>query len=153
VTGNLCPERAMRRRLNHPRHHGFTLIEAIAAIVILSISVPAMLWSVRHAHIQRVNPTMASTARWLAMEKLEDVIADAHSSTRGYGYVVNANYAAENPVSGFVAFTRAVSVVETGPDLVSAGTGYKKVTVTVSWTDATATARSLNIATVVTDQS
>lgn len=140
---------AKRRRARQ----GFTLIEAIAAVVVLSISVPAMLYAVRGAHIQRVNPIMASTARWLATERLEDVIADSQSSTRGYAYVINANYAAETPVTSFTGYNRSVNIVETASDLTSAGTGYKKVTVTVSWTDATATVRSLSIATVVTNPS
>ena len=120
------------------------------AIVILSISVPAMLYTLRSAHVQRVSPMMASTARWLATEKLEDVIADAHSATRGYAYVLNTNYPAENPVASFAGYSRTVSVSETAADLVSPGFGYKRVTVTVSWTDATETSRSLAIATVIT---
>ncbi|MCI0365428.1 MAG: type II secretion system GspH family protein [Phycisphaerales bacterium] len=130
---------------------GFTLVETIASILILTIAIPPMLWSIRQAHVQRVNPMMASKARWLATEKLEDVIADRHSTTRGFGYLIPANYPAEIPVSGFTNFSRTVSFNLTGPDLVSPGTGYLKVTVTVGWTDATSTARSLAIATVVTE--
>jgi Tfp pilus assembly protein PilV len=132
---------------------GFTLIEAIMSIVILSISVPAMIYAVRNAHTQRVNPMMASTARWLASEKLEDIIADAHSSTRGYTYVLASNYPAESPVTSFTGYSRSVSVTETGADLASPGTGYKKVVVTVTWTDGTATARSLALTSVVTSPS
>ena len=130
-------------------HHGFTLIEAIISIVILSISVPAMLYAVRGAHVQRVNPMMASTARWLATEKLEDVIADADSATRGYAYVIAANYTAEGSIASFPGYTRSVAITETAADLVSAGTGYKRVVVTVSWTDATSAARALSITTVI----
>lgn len=130
---------------------GFTLIEAISSIVILTIALPPMLWAIRDSHVRRVNPMMSSKARWLAAEKLEDIIADRHSTTRGYSYLVAGNYPAENPVSGFIGFTRSVAFAETGADLVTAGTGYKRATVTVSWTDATATARSLSLSTVVTD--
>nr|AQQ75240.1 hypothetical protein [uncultured bacterium] len=110
-----------------------------------------MLWSIKQAHVQRVNPMMASKARWLATEKLEDIIADRHSTTRGYGYLVSGNYPIENPVGGAPGFTRSVSINETRANLTSPGTGYKRVTVTVSWTDATSTNRSLSIATVLTD--
>jgi len=127
------------------------LIEAIACIVMLSVAIPPMLWSVRQAHIQRVNPVMASKARWLAMEKLEDVIADRHSSTRGYDYLVTGNYASESNIPKFAGFTRTVSFNETAADLSSPGTGYMTVNVTVSWTDATATARSLAVSTVLTE--
>lgn len=139
------------RRPHARRPRGFTLIETIAAILVLSIAVPPLLWSIRQAHIQRVNPMLASKARWLATEKLEDIVADRHSTTRGYGYLVAGNYPAESPVAGYTGFTRTVSFVQTNADLVTAGSGYMKATVTVSWTDATSTARSLSIATVVTD--
>ena len=129
----------------------FSLIETIVAIVIMSIAVPGMLWTVREAHIDRVNPTLASTARWLAIEKLEDVIADRHSTTRGYTYLIPGNYPAENPVAGYAAFSRTVSLNETLADLVTAGAGYMNVTVQLSWTDGEAQAQTLDISTVLTD--
>ena len=49
-----------------PRSRGFTMIEAIAAMVVLAIAVPPMLWSLREAQVQRANATLASQARWLA---------------------------------------------------------------------------------------
>lgn len=133
------------------RRRGFTLVEGVVAIVILGVAMPPMLYAIRQAHNRRVSVALTSKARWLATEKLEDVIADRHSTTRGYGYVAGANYPAESPVSGYTGFTRSVALAETAADLTSAGTGYKKVTVTVGWTDATGTARSMAIATVLTD--
>lgn len=137
----------MRKR----NQSGFTLIETIAAIVLLTLSVPPMLWALRQAHDQRVGPIQASQARWLAAEKLETIIADRHSATRGYDYIIAANYPFESSVNGFEGFARTVAINETGPDLITAGTGYKKVTVTVSWTDVTGAARTLSVSTVVTD--
>ena len=130
---------------------GFSLIETIAAIVILSVALPSMLWTVREAHIQRVSPVLLSTARWLAVEKLEDVIADRHSETRGYTYLITGNYPAENPVAGYAGFTRTVSFNETVADLVTAGAGYMNVTVQVGYTDGQGTAQTLSILTVLTD--
>lgn len=139
----------------HQKFHrgptGFTLIETIAAIVILTIAIPPMLWSIRQAQVQRVNPVQVSKARWLATERLEDIIADRHSTTRGYGYLITGNYPSEVPIAGFASFSRSVSINETAADLVTAGTGYKKATVTVNWTDATSTLRSLQLSTVITD--
>lgn len=66
-------------------------------------------------------------------------------------YLQASNYPAEASVPGFAGFARAVALVQTGPDLASAGTGYCRVTVTVSWTDGRAQARSLALATVLTD--
>jgi hypothetical protein len=127
------------------------LIEAIACVVMLTIAIPPMLWAVRQAHVQRVNPVMASKARWLATEKLEDVIADRNSSTRGYDYLTTGNYPSESSITDFTGFARMVAFSETGPDLASAGSGYMTVTVTVSWTDAAATTQSLAVSTVLTE--
>lgn len=137
----------------HPtqRRRGFTLMEGIVAIVLLGTALPPMMWAIRTAQVRRVGSALASRARWLATEKLEDVIADRHSTTRGYAWLTGANYPAENPVAGFGQFNRSVAFVETAADLVSAGTGYKKATVTVSWTDGAGTARSTAISTIVTD--
>lgn len=132
-------------------NRGFTLIEGVVSIVILATATPAILWAVREAHLDRVSPIQTSKARWLATEKLEDIIADRHSSTRGYTYLATGNYAAESSISGHPGFTRSVAFNETGPDLVSAGSGYKKATVTVNWTDSRGAARSLAISTIITD--
>lgn len=129
---------------------GFTLIEAIAAVVILGLAIPPMLWAVQEAEAHRLTPYMVTTARWLAAEKMEDIIADRFSPTRGYDYVVAANYPVEAAVASFPAFRRTVTIAETGSDLVSPGTGYKNVTVQVAWTDAMHVSRSLTIKTVLT---
>jgi type II secretory pathway pseudopilin PulG len=136
-----------KRRLSS----AFTLIEAIIAIVILSVAMPPMLWAIRDSQTSRVSPILTSRARWLATEKLEDVIADRHSTTRGYSYVVSGNYAAEPTITGFPGFSRSVAITESGAAFVTGGTGYKLITVTVSWTDARAQSRSLALSTVVTD--
>lgn len=134
-----------------PQRRAFTLIEAIVSVVILGTATPGIMWAVREAHRDRVSPVKTSYARWLVTEKLEDIIADRHSSTRGYTYLINNNYAAEASITGFAGFTRSVAITETGADLVSAGTGFKKATVSVNWTDARGVARSLSIATIITD--
>ena len=139
------------RSLKRPTRRGFTLIETIIALVILAIALPPMMWSIREAHVQRVGPMMASKARWLATEKLEDIIADRHSATRGYSYLVSGNYPDEATISGSPGFARTVTFTETAADLVTAGTGYKRCMVTVSWTDGAGVSRSLQISTVVTD--
>jgi hypothetical protein len=133
------------------RRSAFTLTEAITAVVILGVAVPSMLWGVREAHAHRANRVLASRAHWLAVEKLEDVIADRHSGTRGYGYLQAANYPAEAAVAGFTGFSRGVGFFETGSNLTTAGSGYMRVTVTVGYTDATGAARSLALVTELTD--
>lgn len=130
---------------------GFTLLEGVAAMVILGIAIPPMLWAVRQAHIHRVSAIKPSRARWLVTEKMEDIIADRHSTTRGYAYLAAANYPNEASIAGFPGYTRSVTFNETKADLVTAGLGYKKTTVTVAWTDTTGTARNIAISTIITD--
>ena len=133
------------------RRHGFTLIEAIAVIVLMTVAIPPMMWSIREAHVSRANPVLASRGRWLAVSKLEDVIADRTSTTRGYNYLVTGNYPAEPTITGYPGFSRTVSFNETLADLTTAGDGYMNVTVAISWTDAQGTSRTLNISTVLTE--
>ena len=61
-------------------------METVSAIVILSVAVPPMLWAVTQAQRQRMNPVLASKARWLAVEKLEDIVADRHAPPRGSAF-------------------------------------------------------------------
>jgi prepilin-type N-terminal cleavage/methylation domain-containing protein len=135
------------------RNRGFTLIETISAIVVLSLGIPPMLWAIGEAHAHRANPVLLSRARWLATEKLEDVIADRHSTTRGYAYLVPGNYPAEGSITGFPGYSRTVGLTETEADLSTAGSGYMIVEVTVSFTDAEGNPRSLAVSTVLTDYS
>jgi prepilin-type N-terminal cleavage/methylation domain-containing protein len=138
------------------RPSGFTLIETVAAIVILAVAIPPMMWAVSQAHHQRANPMLASKARWLAVEKLEDIIADRHSSTRGWSHLEDpaTNYPNENPgdITGYPQFGRAVTEEEYDADLTTVNEegGYKVYTVTVTWTDADGNAQSLAISTVLT---
>lgn len=130
---------------------GFSLVEAIAALVILALAIPPMMWALRASGAHRANSVLATTARLLAQEKLEDVLADRHSTTRGYGYIAAGNYPDEVPVDAFPGFRRSVAINETGADLTSPGTGYKTVSVAVSYTDATGAGRTIALQTVVTD--
>lgn len=141
------PARFSTRR----RRRAFTLIEAIVAIVVLTVAVPPMLWSLRDAHARRVDPVLASRARFLCMERLDEIMADRHSLTRGYTYIAGANYPAEPSLSGFPGCARSVQISETGANLSTSGTGYKTVTVTVAYVDGRGASRSVSLSTVLTD--
>jgi len=133
------------------RSGGFTLIEVIIAVVVLAIAIPPVFWALRDANVRRVDPINLSRARWLVNEKMEDVLADARSTTRGYSYLISGNYASESPVSGFTGFSRSVAISESGASLVAgSGTGYKTVAVTVNYVDGKGATKSLSVSTVVT---
>lgn len=129
---------------------GLTLIEAIVLVAILALATPTMLSAMATAHENRVGPLMASRARFIAAERLEQVLADRFTPARGYSYILPASYPAEAPVTGFSGFSRSTTITETGASLAGAGTGYKTVTVTVSWQSRRGT-QSLALSTVVTD--
>ncbi len=133
------------------QRRAFTLIEAIVAIVILGIAMPAMLIALSQAHRDRISPARASQARWIAVEKMEDVIADRSSPTRGWSYIAGTNYPVETSITGSPGYSRKVTIAETGADLQSVGTGFKTVTVTVEWTHTDGQTHSVVLATVVTE--
>ena len=136
--------------MNDRRSAGFTLVELVAAIVLLAVAVPPMIWAMRQAEHDFVDPILTSRARWIATEKLEDVIADRHSQTRGYDFLVPANYPFEavGSIPGFPGYSRDVSFSETTADLSTPGDGYMTVTVTVTWTGAAGQSRQTSLSTV-----
>jgi prepilin-type N-terminal cleavage/methylation domain-containing protein len=140
----------MHHSLNS-RRRGFTLMEAVAALVVLSVAFPPMLWAIRRGHAARVTPARFTTARWLAANKIEDIAADRACPTRSYAYLVASNYPAETTITGYPGFTRSVAFTETGPDLVTAGTGYMRATVTVTFTDGMGVSRSYALSSIQTD--
>lgn len=130
------------------RARAFTLIEAIAAIVLLSVAVPSMTWGVRDAVIRRTDPIKLTKARWLLAERMEQIIADRHSTSRGYDYCVTAAYPAEGSVSGFTGFSRSVSINAINTTVGT--TGWKMVTVSVTYVDGVGVARTITLSTILT---
>lgn len=139
----------MISRTAHSRP-GVTIMECVAAVVLLGMTAPPMLWAMREAQQDRAASALVTRARWLAAERLEDIIADRHSATRGFSYLQSANYPAETVVAGFPGFSRTVALNQTGVTLTGSGSGYMTVSVTVSWNDGVG-ARSVTLATVLTD--
>jgi hypothetical protein len=112
-----------------------TIIEVVMALVILSIALPPLMVSFVEASMQSVYPANASVASFLAIERMEEIIARRYRSTDGYGAVTAANFPAETPVSGFPGFSRSVAVSYTNAALgtVASDEGYRKVRVVVTW--------------------
>ena len=95
-----------------------------------------------------MTPARFCTARWLAANKLEDIIADR--ACQGYAHLVAANYPAEPTITGYPGFSRSVALTETGPNLVTPGAGYMSVTVTVTFTDGMGVSRSYPLSRIQT---
>jgi len=136
---------------HHPQRRGFSLVEAIACVLVMSIAVPPMLLAIRDAQARRAGITQASRARWLATERLEDIIADRHSTTRGYTHIQSANYPDETDLPDSPGFARRVAIAETGSDLATPGQGYKRITVEIDWIVPLHGSSTLTLSTVVTD--
>jgi hypothetical protein len=125
----------------------------LAALVLTSVALPPLLVAVRDATVRQAAVNQRTVARWLAHARIEEAIADRHSAhpARGYGPIVTSKFLVEPEVAGFPGFARRVDVVDRDHTLLAAGTGYKIVTVTVSWTDARSGPASLALQTVLTD--
>jgi len=65
---------------------GFTLMEAVATLVILSIATPPAVTMLQESAGARQDATLAMRGRWLAIATLEQVLADVHSDSAGRGF-------------------------------------------------------------------
>lgn len=112
---------------------GMTLIELVAAIVVLGLIVPPVLMFFAETTKHSLQFERQTLAYFLAVEKMEMVMADRHAVDRGYDYLSPANYPSETLSNGFV---RTVGFQEVSPGDLSAGqsgSGYLKITVTVTY--------------------
>jgi hypothetical protein len=112
-----------------------TIIEIVAAIVILSIALPPLVVSFADAARQSIYPVNASTASFLAIERMEEIVARRYRDNSGYDAVTTANFPDEAGLTGFPGFARTVAVSYVDQDLNSSGSdvGYKLVRVGVTW--------------------
>lgn len=119
------------------KHKGFTLVEAILTLSLLSAGILGLL-SLFQQNVGR-SDEMEQTlvASLLAQERLEQIIHD--KKYQGYLFIVGTNYpASENLASqGYPGYTRTTTIQEvSGSDLTSPqnGSGYKRITVSVAVT-------------------
>lgn len=120
------------------RNLGATVIELIMAIVILSIALPPMIMAFTDAAMHTIQPTDATVASFLAIERMEEVIARRYRDAEAYEDFTVPTFSAfpdESPVAGYTKFTRTVRVSHVDSDLDPAGSdeGYKRVVVSVTW--------------------
>ncbi len=114
-----------------------TILELVAAIVLLGITVPPVLHFFAESLQKSLRPERQTQASFLAAEKMEEIVADRHSTDRGYEYLKNAHYPEEELENGF---SRTVSCTEVSSSDLSTsddGSGYLKVVVTVQPGDET----------------
>lgn len=115
---------------------GFTLIEAVITLVLISGGIVGILHlfqqNVRSANEMEL--TVAAT--YLAQERLEQMIQD--KKYRGFAYTIAANYPASEDLAalGYPGYTRTINILEVRDNNLTSpapppGSGYKRVTVAV----------------------
>jgi type II secretory pathway pseudopilin PulG len=152
------------------RRGAFTLIESVVIVVVLAISLPATLTWLDQANMRRVDAVNSTRATAMATSVMEHVLADVASknASLGFGALANSATYLNTPVTGLTArlstfaslytsmgFSYAVNigalVDKTGT---TTGNGaqdiFRVITVTVSFTGADGTGRTLSIQSMVT---
>lgn len=133
-----------RKSAAHDRvRTGVTIIEVVMALVILSVALPPMVASFADASRQSIRPSNSTVASFLAIDRMEAVVARRYQGTDGYDQL-GTMAATESAVSGFPQFSRT-TVVETvsvnyGTGAVTTSgsdVGYKRVRVSVAWNSGT----------------
>lgn len=122
-----------------PHQRGFTLIEALIALVVLSLGLFGLMQIQTHVMTETGDSKTRTAAVNLAQEKLEELRA------RSYASIVSDHDGETVPAEpgGTADFTRSWAVTgHTSPP-------YKEVSVTTSWTNADRQIESLTLTTFV----
>jgi type II secretory pathway pseudopilin PulG len=158
-------------RVRAQRRRGFTLLEAIAVVLVLALAVPTGMRALGDAIAVRRQAAVTARAVSLAGSVLEQVIADVHSGAAGRGFAGFADAAVylSDPATGLYARLDWVSqpyedaglsyTVSIGALGDSAGTAtgnaaqdvYRRITVTVVVPDVRGGTMVLPVSTVVSD--
>lgn len=107
---------------------GFSMIEIVTTIVFIAIAFPAILQLYSYIFINSSIYQTETRAIMLCNQKMEEVITDKTSPSRGFGWVITSGrYPAENLTGGFVR----TAVIDTAGKYFS-GVSYAEVVVTVT---------------------
>lgn len=112
------------------RDAGFTLPEVVLILVIAAVAVLPLGMLFANSSIRSSEARNATVMAQLAQAKMEEIAADKSSTSRGFSYLIAANYPAENPVAAFSGYSRSVAFA---PDSVYDGVTFRTVSVTVAF--------------------
>lgn len=117
------------------KQRGFTLIECVLTIIIISVGLVAMMLLFDNVTRASMEGDMNIAATFLARERLEIVAFD--KVYRGYGYVVNTSYpTSENVSIGGNNYVRELNIYEVAKgDLTTlqVNSGFKRIDCVVKW--------------------
>lgn len=130
--------------------NGFTLVEALFAVLLLSFGLLGYLTLFSNLTRHTINDEFALAATHLASEKIEQLIAEKANS----GYIsVSTGTTNENITYASQEFTRQTQIEwVAGSDLQTSAAsdqGYKHIAVTVSWN--VGTAQQVRLSSVIAD--
>jgi len=112
------------------REAGFTLPEVVLILVIAAVAVLPLGMLFANSSIRSSEARNATVMAQLAQAKMEEIAADKTSTSRGFSYLIAANYPAENPVPAFTGYSRSVAFA---PDSVYDSVTFRTVSVTVAF--------------------
>lgn len=124
-----------------------TLLETVLGMMVLAVGLLGLMPILSNATAKSVYSDKYVTATYLANERMEHILADR--AFLGYDEVENSRYQTEELEDGFTRSTAVTEVNEDDLETEQAGTGYKKVVVTVRWGDQTN--QRISITTLLTD--
>lgn len=96
--------------LRTPHSKGFTLIETIITLVVLSVAALGVLAVFSASITTSADPLLTSQATQLAQERIDTIMGDRRNPALGYAQIIPAKYPAENPVTGFAGFSRTTLI-------------------------------------------
>ncbi len=119
---------------------GVTLIEAVMTIAIFAAGLVGVMYIFFGSTTSSLLADQTVVASNLAREKMEQIIADR--ANNGYAATIATGYSDGLLTGNYNIYTRNVAILEVDPDVdggtddfldASAGSGYARVTVTVTW--------------------
>jgi type II secretory pathway pseudopilin PulG len=139
---------------------GFTLIEGVLAVALLAAGLVGLLYVFQGAVVNALVADQSYVALNLAREAAETIIARRDCSLSGCGYAdtlaaIQSNSYNASPVTGFTGYNLTVTALEVEPGtspgptnftVASPGSGYARVTVTVTWNSGS---NSIQLATLI----
>lgn len=113
---------------------GLSMLEAVLGVLVISVGFLGLIPLMSSATANALSSDHNVTSTFLGEELAETLIAD--KQFRGYNYIVNANYPAQQMTGNLSQYRRSVNITEVNQtDLTTpqAGSGYKRIDVTVTW--------------------
>lgn len=113
---------------------GFTIIEAIMSMMVLSIGLWGTMAIFQNVTQHSLSNDFKIIASQLATEQLENIISD--KTFTGYDTVTDNEYTAQSLPAPYSSYKKNVIISEVDPQdmkTILPGSGYKRVDVTVSW--------------------